>query len=205
MTQRGRWRAPAIAAALLVLATGGLTAHETKIVGALRVTIGWADEPAYTAARNAVVVRLADNGGPLRDPAAALSVEIGFGDERLTLPLEPAPGRPDELRAWIVPTRAGTYTFHVTGKVGNQPVDVTSTCSERTFHCVAETSLIQFPAKDPSSGELAERLGRALPRADAAISRAARAQQLASGALAVAAIALVAAGAVVLRTRRPRM
>ena len=105
------------------------------------------DEPAFAGSRNSVVVALSDSAGPLKEPAASLSVEISFGTERLTLPLEPAFGRPHEYRAWLVPTRAGTYTFHVTGKVKDQAIDITTTCSESTFHCVADASEIQFPVK----------------------------------------------------------
>ena len=198
---RRGWRVSVMTAVLIAALPAGASAHDTKMVGPLRVTIGWAEEPAFTGSRNAVVVTLADNAGPLKAPAASLSVEIAFGSERITLPLEPV--QPHELRAWLVPTRAGTYTFHVTGKVRSQAVDVTSTCSESTFHCVADASQIQFPAKDPSAGQLADRLGRVLPRADAASERAGRALGFALAALAVAGLALAASiGAIVLGRRR---
>ena len=199
--ERRVWRARVMTVVLLAALPGAPSAHDTKMVGPLRVTLGWAEEPAFTGSRNAVVVTLADNSGPLKVAGASLSVEIIFGSERMTLPLEAV--QPHEFRAWLVPTRAGTYTFHVTGKVRSHAVDVTSTCSEGTFHCVADASQIQFPAKDPSPGELADRMGRALPRADAASARADRALGFAIAALAGAGVALAAAiGAIVLGRRR---
>ena len=194
-----RWPVLAFAALLVsLIGTGTISAHDRKLVGPLQLTIGWGDEPAFTGARNSVVVSLSDNAGPIKEPAAELKVEITFGSERLTLPLEPAFGKPHEFHAWLVPTRAGTYSFHVTGKVKTQSVDVTTTCGEKTFHCVVEASEIQFPAKDPSAGQLAERMDRALPRAEGTAATAARAQWLAIGALVVS---IVAAG---VATRRGR-
>lgn len=190
-----------MAGVVLLTLTAAPSAHETKIAGKLRVTLGWADEPAFTGLRNAIVVSLADAAGPLKDPGAALSVEVSFGDERITLALEPSPGATHEFRAAIVPTRAGTYTFHVTGKVRGQAVDVTSTCSEATFHCVGESSQIQFPTKEPSAGQLADRLGRALPRADDAAERATRATRVAGAAFMIAAVSLVTAISILVRSR----
>lgn len=183
-----RWTVLTIAA---LLAAGSVSAHDRKTAGPLQLTIGWGDEPAFTGSRNSVVVSVSDAAGPLKEVEAALTVEIAFGSERITLPLQPAFGRPHEFHAWLVPTRAGTYTFHIKGKVKTQSIDVTTTCGEKTFDCVVEASEIQFPAKDPSAGQLAERMDRALPRADRATASAERAQWLAIAALVVS---MVAAG-----------
>jgi hypothetical protein len=124
---------------------------------------------------------------------APLSVEIVFGEERLVLPLQPVFGRPGEFRAWLIPTRPGTYAFHITGKIKEQAIDVSSTCSEKTFDCVSDASELHFPAKDPSTGQLAESVSRALPRADLALSTAGSARTMAMAGLGVAILALVAA------------
>jgi hypothetical protein len=68
-----------------------------------------------------------------------------------------------------------------------------STCSDTTFACVADVSDIQFPVKDPSAGQLADRISRELPRAEAAMTAAAGARTLAIGGLAGAVLALGAA------------
>ena len=190
-------------AAILCGSMATLAAHEKKVSGALDLVIGWGEEPAFTGSRNSVVVTVSDRAGALKDPAAALSVEIIFGSERITLPLEPVFNHPNEFRAWLVPTRAGTYTFHVTGKIRGQAIDVTSTCAENTFHCVEEAAEIQFPVKDPSAGQLADRIDRSLPRAELATATAASARLIAIAALGIAIAGSAAAILISLRRRNP--
>jgi hypothetical protein len=177
-----------------------MTAHERKSAGAVDLVIGWDDEPAFAGVRNAVVVALSARGGAIAGPAD-LNVEISFGSERITLPLTPVANRPHEYQALLVPTRAGTYAFRVTGKVGSQAVDVTSTCSEATFHCVEDAAAIQFPVKDPTVAQLSDRLERGLPRAERAGDTAADATRLAIAALALSLAGVVLALAIAWRSR----
>jgi hypothetical protein len=173
-----------------------LVAHDSHVAGPYRLEIGWDEEPAFTGMRNAVVVEITEaaGGAPLIDlGGGSLSAEVSFGTERVVLPLQPAWGRRNEYRASIIPTRAGTYTFHITGRVKNVPIDITSACSEKTFDCVADASEIQFPVKDPSVGQLAERLDRSLPRNEQARDSAARARTMSYAAIALAALALLLA------------
>jgi hypothetical protein len=156
--------------------------------------VGWGEEPAFSGFRNFVEVDVADaTGRPVADLGGTLSVEVSFGDERISLPLLPDRGQPGKFRAWLVPTRPGTYSFHITGTVKGQSIDMTSTCSPETFACVAEVSEIQFPVRDPSAGQLADRISRELPRAEAALETASGARTLAMAGLAGAIIALGAA------------
>lgn len=180
--------------AAVLLHSSSAAAHEKHPVGRLQLTIGWENEPAFTGSHNAVSVAVADAKGSAVDlGGGSLSVEVTFGDERVVLPLHPVGGRPGEFRAWLIPTRPGTYSLHITGKIKDQPVDVRSTCSEKTFDCVSDASTLHFPVKDPSIGQLAESVGRALPRADRAVAEASRARTLAIAALAAAVFALGAA------------
>jgi len=203
MPLRGRRRRDVVSsvAALLLALLQPALAHETQSVKQYRLTLGWGDEPAYSGYRNSVDVDLADGAGaPVTDLAGgSLAVEVSFGDERIVLPLLPAGQRPGRFRAGLVPTRAGTYTFHVTGTVKGQTIDARSTCSEETFHCVTDASELQFPAKDPSAGQLAESIGRALPRAERAMDAATSARSTAIAAIALAALALVVAIALAAR------
>ena len=176
-------------------------AHDAHVAGPYRLVIGWHEEPAFTGIRNTVAVEITETGkGLLADPAS-LTVEVSFGADRVVLPLNPDPARRHVFQASLVPTRAGTYTFHITGKIKNQSVDITTTCSEKTFDCVADGSEIQFPVKDPPAGQIAERLERSLPRAQVALESARRAQAIAVSAVAVAGIALLSA---VLSLKRAR-
>jgi hypothetical protein len=183
----------ALGVTIVVMLSPCASAHERKVVGPYRLTIGWGEEPAFTGARNSVSVAVSDaSGAPVTDPGGSLAVEVSFGNERITLALQPAWQRPGEFQAWLVPTRSGTYSFHVTGTLKGHAIDTTSTCSDKTFHCVADVSEVQFPAKDPSVAQLTERVNRALPRAERAIDTAAAAQKAAIAALTVAALALAA-------------
>ena len=153
--------------ALLLTLPPPASAHETQAAGQVHLTIGGGEEPAFTGSKNFVTVAVSDaTGAPVADPGGSLTVEVSFGDERVVLPLLPAGGHRGEFRAWLVPTRAGTYAFHITGTVKGQAIDARSTCSDKTFDCVTDVSEVQFPARDPSTGQLAERVSRALPRAE---------------------------------------
>jgi len=187
---------------LLLAVPAAAPAHVTKASGPLRVTLGWGEEPPLTGLRNFVEVAVSDaSGAPVSDLGDSATVEVSFGEERITLPLLPAE-RPGEFRAVLVPTRPGTYAFHLTGTVKGRAIDATSTCSEETFECVAAASEVQFPVKDPSTGELAQRLDRELPRAEGAEDSADSAERIAIAALVLAALALAGALWFGLRARR---
>jgi len=58
------------------------------------------------------------------------------------------------------PTAPGDYTFHLTGAIHGQAVDITVTSGDETFDTVKGTSDIQFPAKLPTLTEVVTRLDR---------------------------------------------
>jgi hypothetical protein len=176
-------------------------AHEDHVVGSLLVSIGWANEPALTGVPNAVeVVVTTSEGGPITElGSSALTVEVTFGTETSVFGLAPH-GASGGFTALIVPTQPGTYTFHVSGVVLEQPIDITTVCSEQTFDCVTDISSAQFPSVDLSDGQLTERLDRELARAERAEDTAATARTLAVAALAVAGFGVFAG--VVLGIRR---
>ena len=189
---RVAWIATLAIAAMIGATT---SAHERKSVGQYHLVIGWGDEPAFTGVKNTVEIDLTDSAGkPVTVlGGGALSVEVIFGDQRVTLPLQPVLQSPGKLRAGLIPTRAGVYTFHVSGSVQGVSLDISSTCSDSTFACVDAAAELQFPAKDPSPAELADRVSRGLPRAEEAASTAATARMIGFAALAVAAAALAVA------------
>ena len=193
-------RATGVGLAVLLAGVPSASAHERKTSGPYTLTIGWGDEPAFTGFRNAVEVDVVETvGGAVPDLiGATMTVDVSFGDQHVTLPLRPAFRQPGKFRAVLVPTRAGTYSFHFSGTIKGLAIDATSMCSDTTFACVADAAAIQFPAKDPSTGQLAERMDRALPRAEGASSGASTARAIAIAALVVAALAL----AVAVRSRK---
>jgi len=200
-TRRGRL-AISLSAALLTL-SASIRAIDKQTVGTMQLTIGWGDESAFAGSRNSIDVAVADStGAPVADPTNTLNVEVSFGDRRLRLPLLPVDRRPGMFRAWIVPSRAGSYAFHITGRLKGEAIDITSACSEKTFQCVTEPGEVQFPEKDPTSAQLAETVSTSQARVQQAIDDATEARLISFVALAVsgAAVAL----AVLIRSLRSR-
>jgi hypothetical protein len=201
MLKRGRSRRSVVLAllGLLLLLPSSASAHVTKTSGPFRVTFGWGVEPPIAGFPNYVDVAVADaSGAPVS--GGKLQAEVSFGSSTETLALVPA----DEgggVRADIVPTRPGTYAFRITGTVQGKPVDVAASCSEGTFECVTPASNVEFPVKDPSVGEIAQRVSRALPRAENS-GGSDSAEGLAIAAIIVAVLALVAAVGFGVRGRR---
>lgn len=157
----------------LVLAVGvvlGLTAaagaHERRQVGSYVMRVGWAEEPTYAGLKNGVQLLLSDaSGKPFTEVPEDLKVVVIFGTQKTDpLPLLAAFGRhsgtPGDFRAAIIPTRPGNYTFHFVGTLKGQQIDESFTSSETTFDPVQQATAIEFPAKDPSTGELTEKLDR---------------------------------------------
>lgn len=164
--RRRYWIGVLTVLSVLLVLPAGASAHERRKVAGYEMAVGWADEPTYAGVKNAVQLILRDAfGKPVTDPPEDLKVEVSFGNQRTgPLALQPAfgktYGRPGDFRAQLIPTRPGTYTFHFVGALGGQKIDESFTSSEKTFDPVAEPASIQFPAKDPSPGELAGLLDR---------------------------------------------
>lgn len=197
--------AVSLSAALLAL-SAPIRAVDKQTVGSIHLTIGWGDESAFAGSRNSIDVGVTDSrGAPAADPTDTLSVEVLFGDRRLRLPLLPVERQPGMYRAWIVPSRAGSYGFHISGRLKGETIDITSACSEKTFPCVTEPGAVQFPEKDPTPAQLAETDSRSQVRVQQAIDDATEARLISFMALAVSAAAVALAVLVrSLRSRRGR-
>lgn len=165
-------RAAVAAAALtaVVAFAAPALAHEHRTIGAYTFTVGWKNEPTYSGFSNAVQMFLADAAGkPVTNLGDTLNVTPVFnGQKGETLALRPAfgatYGTQGEYDSALTPTRPGTYAFHFTGSIAGQNIDETFTSSDKTFSNVADAGGIQFPAKDPSNGELAAKLTNLDPR-----------------------------------------
>jgi hypothetical protein len=185
----------------LVLFAGPVAAHEHRDVNGHTFVVGWDVEPPFTGVANAAGVEVTRGTTPV--DGAQLKAEILFGDKTSTqrtapIDMEAAFGEPGKYSAPILPTRPGVYTFHITGTVDGQPVDQNFTSSKDTFESVEDPQ--EFPVKDPTRGELAQKIERLDPRmaneakaAAASQSSADRARTTAFAALALAVVGLVLA------------
>ncbi len=198
----------AVGGALLAVAWPATAlAHEHRSVGPYRFLVGWKVEPAYSDSLNAVQLFLTDaSGNPVPGACNDLTVRVESGGKTSPpLRLRPVFNSPTECDAQVLPTRPGMYTFRFTGSIAGTPIDQSFTSSEHTFSNVEDASAIQFPAKDPTRGELAQRQDRLALREQAAAQAAQGAEQLAIAALVVAGVALLALlGLVAGRWWRPR-
>jgi hypothetical protein len=200
-TRRGGL-AVSLSAALLAL-SAPIRAVDKQTVGTIQLSIGWGDESAFAGSRNSIDVFVADNtGAPVAGPMNTLNVEVTFGDRRLRLPLLPVERQPGMYRAWIVPSRAGSYAFHISGRLKGEAIDITSACSEQTFQCVMESGEVQFPEKDPTSAQLSETVGHSQVRIQQAIDDATEARMISFVALAISGAGV--AVSVLLRSLRSR-
>jgi hypothetical protein len=202
----------AAAATLPLTAAAPASAHETRAGGPVRFVVGWGDEPTYTGFKNSVQVTVTDaSGAPVTDVGDTLTVEVIKGAEKTTLPLVAnfrvgGFGTPGDYRAWLTPTRPGAYTFRISGTVRGQKVDETFDSGKTTFNDVEDVTSIAFPAKDPSTGQLATRIDREVPRLEAALAEAEEsadsARTLALAGTVVGAVGLLTAVGALVGTRR---
>jgi hypothetical protein len=165
----------ALAGVLMLLSIPPASAHEDRDVGRYTFDVGWGDEPAYTGFKNSVVLFLSIGEDRVRSIGDDLDVEVTFGDETQRYTFEPnfevgEFGDVGDYRAWLVPTRPGTYTFHITGSIKGDEIDETFTCGPRTFDCMTDVKEVEFPEQDPSGAELSERIDREIPRVTADVA-----------------------------------
>ena len=154
---------------LSLLVANVATAHVVKQAGPYALEIGWQHEPTYVGEANAVQVIIHDaDDQPITDLATDdLKVVVSTGDQQtgeLTFEpgfdLEEGDGQFGEYNAAIMPTAPGDYTFHLTGAIHGESVDITVTSSDETFDTVRGTGEIQFPVKLPAMSDLVTRMDR---------------------------------------------
>lgn len=157
------------AISMALLATGLANAHTVKQVGPYTLEIGWQHEPTYVGEANGVQVIVTDaSDQPINDLTEDdIKVVVAMGGRQTgELTFEPAfdlaegDGPFGQYNAPIMPTEPGDYTFHITGTIHGQAVDVTVASGPETFDTVRGTSDIQFPTKLPTVTEIVTRLDR---------------------------------------------
>jgi hypothetical protein len=71
-------------------------------------------------------------------------------------------GQDGAYTAYVLPTEAGDYTWHIWGDIEGTPVDVSMTSSPDTFSSVQPKSEVAFPAAEPTLAELRQQSQTAL-------------------------------------------
>jgi hypothetical protein len=213
--------AAGVALLLPLFAASPAFAHEARTVDGIDMEVGWGTEPAYAGVENSVQILLSHGGQPVTDLGDTLKVEVSFGDQTQEFPIEPffdaeeGFGTPGDYRAFLIPTRAGSYSFHLSGTIEGHHIDETFTSGPKTFDDIANPQSVQFPEQDPSTGEIAARIDREVPRINDQISAANASAQSASDdasnattfaivGIAVGAVGLAVAIVALISTRRKR-
>jgi hypothetical protein len=154
------WRSLAGVALVLVLALP-LTAlaHEAVDIGNYHYEIGWVNEPVTVGERNALFLFVAPKDKPdqgLAGVEATLKFTVEYGGVSQSYDLVPVENEPGQYTAVFIPTRLGQYTFHITGQIQNEAVDVSVKPEE-----VAEVGKLAFPVAQPTVGDLQAQLAAA--------------------------------------------
>jgi hypothetical protein len=131
-------------AALLSLAF----AHDTQTVGEgenqYQVTVGYVNEPPYTEQLNGLDLIIRDmDDQPVENLESSLSAQLVAPDGEATrdLPLRAQYGQPGYYTSDFILTETGTYTFRISGFIGELEVDLEIPYD----HEVEASSDLRFP------------------------------------------------------------
>jgi hypothetical protein len=144
------------AALLIPFTLSTALAHGHTTVGDYELVIGFHNEPAYQGEPNGLdlFVTNTKTNERVNDLADTLKVEIIFGSSKKELKVEPQWGQDGAYTAYVQPTVAGDYTWHIWGDIKGTPVDVSMTSSPETFSSIEAKSVVAFPAPEATPAEL---------------------------------------------------
>jgi len=160
MSRINVWRCLAGLTLVLVLALP-LTAlaHTAVDAGNYHFEIGWVNEPVIVGERNALDLFVAPKATPdqgLAGVESTLKFTVEYGGVNQSYDLVPVENEPGHYTAVFVPTRLGQYTFHITGQIQSEAVDVSVQPEE-----VVEMGKLAFPEAQPAVSDLQAQLAAA--------------------------------------------
>ncbi len=131
-----------------------VSAHGKTTAGDYDLEIGFHNEPVVVGMPNSLdlFVTNSKTGEKVNNLQDTLTAELIFGASKKTFKLEPQEDIDGAYTAYVIPSAAGDYTWHISGKINDTPVDVSMTSSPDTFNSAEEASIYAFPsANDPAS------------------------------------------------------
>ena len=136
--------------------------HERRAVGPYTFVVGWINEPSYVNLLNSLDLTVTEtNGGKaVEGLEKTLKADLTFGGSSTPQPLTLAArfGLPGKYSGYVMPTKVGDYTFHITGTVGTMNVDEKFESGPGRFGSIESTDPLQYPQKLVSNSDLAARL-----------------------------------------------
>jgi hypothetical protein len=146
-------------------------AHTRIEVGPYVIVVGWEKEPVIVGERNAILLEISEGDAPVTGAEGTLDLTLEYAGRTFRANLAPG-AEPGTYLAEVVPTVRGQYTVHLSGAIGDTPVDERVEPEE-----VAAGAALQFPEEAPDTRELAQtvagleaRLGRAYTLAAAGLA-----------------------------------
>lgn len=188
----------ACAVALLVsgISVGVALAHEQRTVGNYQFVVGFLNEPAYVGMPNGLDLRITNQGTakPVEGLEKTLQAELIFGAKTMPLIVRARFGQPGAYTADLVPTRPGSYIFHVFGAIEGQTVDERFESGPGRYNDPQDMAALQFPDKVPAAADLAAQVR-------AAQEAASSAQTFGIGGIVAGILGLVAGGLALLKRK----
>ena len=136
--------------------------HERRAVGPYTFVVGWINEPSYVNLLNSLDLTVTEtNGGKaVEGLEKTLKADLTFGGSSTPqlLTLAARFGLPGKYSGYIMPTKVGDYTFHITGTVGTTNIDEKFESGPGRFGSIESTDPLQYPAKVVANADLAARL-----------------------------------------------
>jgi hypothetical protein len=139
---------PTVIALLVFAGVHNVSAHEGREVGPYALELGWQVEPAFVGVPNGPEIFIAlagDEEQKIEGAESTLTLTVKFGGQSRVVPLDAAWGDPGHYVGSLTPTRAGDYTFHLTGTISDTVVDETFTSADGKFGTVEPAADILFP------------------------------------------------------------
>ena len=147
--------------AILALPALSMTAlgHERRTVGKYTFEVGWLNEPALAGMLNGVDLTVTDdtdNSKPVEGLQSMLKVKVFYGGltRALALDFRAIENDPGHYAADLIPTKDGTYTFHIFGTIGTLKVDERFESGPNRFDDVDKPSALQYPDAVPNGADL---------------------------------------------------
>jgi hypothetical protein len=156
----------AVAAAAVVVSsfafnTNVALGHERRAVGPYTFVVGWLNEPAYVNLLNSLDLTVTETSGgkAVEGLDKTLKADLTFGGSTTPQPLTVAArfGLPGKYSGYVMPTKVGDYTFHITGTVGAMNIDEKFESGPGRFGAIESTDPLQYPQKLVSNSDLAAR------------------------------------------------
>ena len=161
--------------------------HERRTVGPYTFVVGWINEPASINLLNSLDLTVTETSGakPVEGLDKTLKADLTYGGTSQAQPLTIAArfGQPGHYTGYVVPTKVGDYTFHITGMVGTMNIDEKFESGPNRFGSIESTDPLQYPNKLVSNNDLAARLDQLQTLVIAGVVLAAVALLLSAGGL----------------------